>query len=371
MRIVVMMSVYLMLMTGLARGQQVNAPADPFAAANTDRGSGSLLNLASVDLRLAPEQAPQTGVRQPATPPPTVRPGARRRGSMVGYIDDATIESKIRVRFDTASENTVPDRAEFFYAKCGCYRDLAGTALFDPDSPGPGPGIVTDLNFQQIDVWGEYAINRMFSVFAQLPLRWVQPQTIDMSVAPAGSTPFGDESGIGDIRAGVKVGFEPAVNHTLTAQAQFFFPTGDALKGLGTDHSSIEPGVLYNWQASDMVVVEGQFKLWLPFGGSAGPTASDEDFSGRVLTWGVGSGVNLLQRGDIQLGPVVELVGWRVLSGFQTPPSDASDTNIVNLKIGGRLTFDGSNSVYVGYGKALTDAMWYDDIWRFEYRFSF
>ena len=43
---------------------------------------------------------------------------------MVGYIDDPVVSSKIRVRFETGMHNRAPDRAEFFYAKCGCYRDL-------------------------------------------------------------------------------------------------------------------------------------------------------------------------------------------------------------------------------------------------------
>jgi hypothetical protein len=318
----------------------------------------------------------QPTAQQPAAPPrPATRPTTtRRRGSMVGYIDDATIESRVRVRFDSALENTVPDRAEFFYAKCGGYADLPpGNPAHDGDAPGPRPGAATELNFQQLEFRGEYAFNTIMSAFVQLPVRWLEPQAFDPSTIPPGDTAFGNQSGLSDMRAGFKAGFAPAEHHTVTAQAQFFFPTGEASKGLGTDHASIEPAVLYNWQATDIVTVESQFAVWLPFGGSAGvPTSVDDDFSGRVLTWGVGSGVNVYRRTDFEVGPVVELVGWRVLSGFQTAaPADASDTNIVNLKIGGRATLDATHSVYVGWGKALTDATWYDDIWRFEYRFAF
>ena len=82
----------------------------------------------------------------------------------------------------------------------------------------------------------------------------------------------------------------------------------------------------------------------------------------------------------MQFAPVIELVGWHVASGFQTIEGPAPDravtapradgTNIVNLKFGARITVD-RGSFYVGYGHALTDATWYDDIVRFEYRFSF
>ena len=70
---------------------------------------------------------------------------------------------------------------------------------------------------------------------------------------------------------------------------------------------------------------------------------------------------------------MVELVGWRVLNGFQTAAiGDAGGQNIVNLKIGGRVIVDGRNSFYAGYGHALTSkAGWYDDILRLEFRVSF
>jgi hypothetical protein len=65
-------------------------------------------------------------------------------------------------------------------------------------------------------------------------------------------------------------------------------------------------------------------------------------------------------------------VGWNVTGGQQTgTPSSASGINIVNLKIGARMGFGGHSSLYVGYGKALTSAGWYDQIVRVEYRYSF
>ena len=320
------------------------------------------LSLAQVApaLMAAPLQG-ATAARQPL--PQLTRPG----GSMVGYIADATIESKLRVRFDSALENTFPDRAEFFYAKCGCYSQLdPADPLFDADAPGPRPGVAVDLDFRQLDLWGEYAFGSLASVFVQLPIRWLQPKAF-----LGGGAGFSDQSGVGDIRAGAKVGYAPAVNHQLTVQGQLYFPSGDAEKGLGTDHVSVEPAVLYNWQANERVIVESQLAVWLPVGGADAPGDPDEKFAGRVLTWGVGSGVNVFTRGTLSVGPVVELVGWRVLSGFQSVAIDASDTNIVNLKFGGRLALDPRNSVYVGFGHALTVETWFSDIWRFEYRVGF
>ena len=75
------------------------------------------------------------------------------------------------------------------------------------------------------------------------------------------------------------------------------------------------------------------------------------------------------------MAPVVELVGWHVTDGFQTPPVGPAEANTVNLEIGGRVSWTSSSdalgSLYVGYGRALTDARWYEDILRVEYRWSF
>ena len=102
------------------------------------------------------------------------------------------------------------------------------------------------------------------------------------------------------------------------------------------------------------------------------PRTVDGKFAGSVLSYGIGPSVEVYSTGNVSLAPVVELVGWHVLSGFQTSDAaDASGTNIVNLKFGARASWGNGSSIYGGYGRALTDADWYNDIFRFEYRLSF
>ena len=291
--------------------------------------------------------------------------GPRRRGSMVGYIDDPVVSSKLRVKFETARHNRAPDRAELFYGKCGCYRDLdPSNPAYDPDAAGPGPGAADDLNFQQFYVLAEYAATNRFSAFAELPIRWLQPQTVGV---------FDDQSGVSDLRAGAKFGLATTDTMSLTAQVKMFLSTGDSRQGLGTGHASIEPGLLYHRNLSDRTAIASQFSLWLPFGGSNGvPTSVDEKFAGSVLSYGFGPSYAIFSSERVQFAPVVELVGWHVLGGFQTTAvSDASGTDIVNLKFGARTTWTNGGSIYAGYGRALTDADWYEDIFRFEYRLSF
>lgn len=311
-----------------------------------------------------------TPERQPSPPPPppdTERP--RRRGSMVGYVQDAIVSSKIRIRFDAGLHNDAPDRAEFFYAKCGCYGDLpAGNTAYDPDAPGPRPGAVSTLDFQQLYVEGEYALNDSFSIFGNLPLRWIQPQEF---IAGTGGS-FPNHSGLSDLRAGAKFAVVSDDTRVLTLQFQTFMPTGSAENGLGTDHWSFEPSFLFYQGVNERIAVESQVGVWLPAGGSAGvPTSSSDKFAGNVFFYGVGPSFEVFRSDTVRFAPVVELVGWHVLSGFATPTGDASGTDIVNLKLGARTTWNGQNSLYVGWGHALTTASWYDDIVRFEYRYSF
>ena len=308
---------------------------------------------------------------RPVPPPRPLPVIPRRRGSMVGYIDDAVVASKVRVRFETGLHNTVPDRAEFFYAKCGCYQDLLkSNPAYDPGAPGPRPGAVSDLNFQQAYVQGEYAGGGRVSVFAELPTRWIQPQAF---VPGTGGT-FPNRAGVGDLRAGAKIALVAQPGQAATIQLVAFLPTGKAENGLGTHHQSLQSSLLLFNRVTDRVAIESQFGVWHPWDGSAGnPTAQDKKFSGDVLIYGVGPSVEVYRSSRVQFAPVVELVGWRVLNGFQTggPAADASGTNIVNLKIGGRVVWAGRNSFYAGWGHALTTEVWYKDIVRFEYRYSF
>jgi hypothetical protein len=317
---------------------------------------------------------PVTLDRTPATPsqtpvPPVDRPPIRRRGSMVGYIDDAVVGSKLRVRFETGTENDAPDRAEFFYAKCGCYQGLPPSHPFhDPEAPGPGPGAASELDFQQAFVQGEVATSDRVSFFAELPLRWIQPQTF----VPGTGDPFDSQGGIGDLRGGVKVALVSALDQVVTLQIRAFVPTGKAENGLGTNHLSVEPALLLYHQLSDRASIESQVGLWAPVGGSEGvPIAASERFSGNVFFYGIGPAVEVYRGPRVRFAPVVELVGWRVLGGFQSIGEEAAGINIVNLKLGARVSWDDSGSIYGGWGRALTEEQWYHDIVRFEFRRSF
>lgn len=290
--------------------------------------------------------------------------------SMVGYIEDAGIHSEIRIRFDAALDDETPDRAEFFYAKCGCYAFAPpASGNNDPSTPGPGPGVPKDVNFQQLYFYGEYAPVARLSVFTQLPLRWLQAKSL-----PGGTQAFPNSSGFGDMDIGIKFAPIATDRRYLTLQFKTYLPSGNSHAGLGTNHASIEPSLLYYERLSERLAVEAELGDTHPLGSSAGlPTVSSKGFAGDVFFYGIGGSYQLVNAEEFRLAGVLELVGWNVRNGFVTGPANSSTSgvNIVNIKIGPRLSFGSHHSFYAGYGVALTSQKWYREIFRTEYRYAF
>jgi hypothetical protein len=273
----------------------------------------------------------------------------------VGYIDSAVPFTHARIRFDAAYGADFPDRAEFFYATW---------AAAAPGAPGP-PLRETNVDYQELQAYFEYAPFEDASVFVDAPVRFLNPDIND------------NTSGLGDMTAGVKWAIAQDACSLTTLQLKAYFPTGDASRGLGTDHVSIEPGLLVLRRLSERLVFEGEVRDWISIGGTDG-------FEGNVLRYGAGLSHLTFQSCCWNVRPVIETVGWTVLEGRKTGFGgvggifDADGDTVVNLKAGVRIGFGGggnlyfaNRSLYVGYGRALTGDVWYDDILRAELRVLF
>jgi hypothetical protein len=314
----------------------------------------------------APERvSPPTGVTPPteeaAAPTlPSLAAGVQGgRGVAYGsYIDSALIRNQVRFRYDAAYDDNRPDRAEFFYPKCGCF------AASGQRAPGP-PLAETRVDYQDITAYAEAALTPRFSLFFEAPYRFLNAEQNT------------DTNGFSDINAGFKAALISTPEQVLTFQFRTYIPTGDADRGLGTDHVSLEPAFLLWQQASDRLYFEAELRDWIPIGGTPG-------WQGNVLRYGVG--VSYFIIGEPQLpgrpvqnplgvAPVLEFVGWTVLSGKEFAPDigtkDAAGDTIVNAKLGLRIGYGDHQSFAVSYGRALTGAVWYKDILRVEYRFVF
>jgi hypothetical protein len=333
---------------------------DKTASGQTDIGAD--LGLSANTLQQPSANAPQEpGAKPRHSPKPKGEPKHKIPLSMVGYIDNPIPESQVRIRFDAAFHDNSPDRAEFFYAQCGC---SGGPG---PVQGQPGKDIVTDLNFQQLYLRAEYAPIRRFSIFTEIPFRWIQPQAF---INPLTPQTFGNQAGISDVQAGFKFAALASSSHYLTLQLQGYFPSGNSHLGLGTHHYSIGPEVLYYQRLSGRSTLEAMVGDFHPIGGSK---LNGQGYAGDVFVYGVGPSYVLYNGEHLQFAPVIELVAWHVFGGLETVPSPpaADGINIANLKAGARTTFGTHNSIYIGYGHQLTHNVWYKEIVRVEYRYLF
>ena len=267
--------------------------------------------------------------------------------SNVGYIDSAIPANTARLRFDAAYGNNRPTRAEFFYAR--------GAPL------GPGLRIPeTSVDYQDISAYLELALDPCTSLFGELPVRFINPDINDNS------------AGLGDSNVGFKRALILGRDEVLSFQFKVYVPSGDADRGLGNHHTTVEPGLLYFKKLDEYWTTESELRYWVPVDGTEG-------FEGEVLRYGAGVSYKWLETCKMTVSPVAELVGWTVLSGKVAMTDTAGITRIehaggdtiVNAKVGVRFDLGCSGQFYLGYGRALTGDQWYDDVFRFEYRVFF
>ncbi len=305
-----------------------------------------------------------------------------------GYIDSAIIRSRIRMRYDLGYGLTSPDRGEFFYAKCGCFA-LRGTlrdnpSAFDPRANGPVPsaaqvrrfgGNATEVNvdYQEFLPYFEYAASERFSVFTEVPIRFINPTIND------------NAAGFSDMNVGFKYALVASPDRFYTFQMRVYVPTGDSDQGLGTRHASFEPGLLVFQRLSDRLFLHAEVRDWIPIRGT--------DHAGNILRYGLGLSYNAFQTDSMRIAPVGEVVGWTLLDGRETDAlspedpatlsNDAGGDTIVNGKFGIRIGFgeygnagggsslNDRSSLFLGYARALTGDHWYRDGLRLEYNYYF
>jgi hypothetical protein len=295
---------------------------------------GALLAAAGVLNLLSPHGALAQG-----TGDPTVS------DSKTGYIDPAVPGDVFRLRFDDAFNNFRATRAEFFYAKSG---------PSGPGLPQPEPRV----DYQELMPYLEVAVLPQLSGFVELPERFLHPE-----VNPSAA-------GLSDMNAGLKYAFLYGPDLVATFQFRTYIPTGNATKGLGNNHVSLEPALLFYKPLTDRLGMSGELRAWVPAGGT--------DFAGDMVRYGLGLQYGLYGTDRVLVTPVVELVGWTVLDGKESAvyPSavvvkEATGDTILDAKVGVRLTWDGAGDFYAGYGRPLTGDRWYDHIFRLELRLFF
>jgi hypothetical protein len=325
--------------------------------------------------RAVPE-TPAADDYQPLAGPSRAPAGSGRFG---GYIDDARIRSRVRVRYDDMQGADEPTRAEFWYPTLGNFGGPGPFWVDDPSNPG---GSTDEVDFQELATYVEVAFGPSFSVFGEFPVRWVS----DVSFGDTSTDPIfedGTQAGAGDIRAGIRYGFIACPDEYLTLQVRAWAPTGEARRALGVGHSSLDVALLHSARLSQRTTWFGEIQDWQSLDADEADIAGQQiSLDANVLRYGGGVGYELWQscgcRPQTLIG-LFEVVGWTVLDGVTTQPffdgtglgtfEDADGDTIVNGKYGLRYNwFCGCHeqSLYFGYGHNWTEERWYSDVFRLE-----
>ena len=187
-----------------------------------------------------------------------------------------------------------------------------------------------------------------------------------------------NSAGISDLQFGGKYAFLYGPTRVMSFQLKVIVPTGQTELGLGTGNTWLEPGFLYQEQLTCRWQVFGQLRDQIPLD-------RQSDFTGNILTYGLGTSYIVASGSWGYVAPVGEVVGWTLLSGRELNPDSGMDVSargatIVNAKVGVRIGFGQSqlgrpypnrSDLYVGYGRPLTGEVWYRDMLRVEYRWWF
>jgi hypothetical protein len=280
---------------------------------------------------------PPTAVSAQGTSGPTVR------DSNVGYLDSALLGDQFRFRYDSSYGVNRPARAEFFWPRGA------------PDGPGPARP-ETSVDYQDLSAYLETQVSERLSGFVELPVRFLNPEV------------NANAAGLADMNAGFKFAFWQQNDCVATLQLRAYFPTGDADRGLGNNHYSLEPALLLYKPINEKIGADGELRFWAPLGGTS--------FAGEVIRYGVGLHYDAYESCGFNIVPVVELIGWTVVGGRETVPlasgialpRDASGDTIVNVKVGCHAKVKEWGDLYVGYGRALTGDRWYENTFRLEFR---
>jgi len=333
--------------------------------------------------------------------------------SIVGaYLDCAIPITQVRVRYDNAQGGD-SNRGEYLY---GFYPVPTFQQV-----PAPGGGsvaingsalpVLRRLDYQEVSMYLESAFSRRFSVFAELPFRFINLDTPQINIPPYLEQRAGTitERGLSDINFGFKYAvianrdrfvtfqlktYAPSLSQTIQPNPTFINENGAQIP-LGNSHYSIEPGILSQRRVNDRLTVFSEVRDWISispseasFDNGTGTFGPFDFVNANILRIGVGMGYDIMQKPNERrrLTAIGEFAGWTILDGreqiwdsiqgldsqnnpveeFTNPRFvDSTGDTIVNFKYGLRYTIDKS-LFYVGAGHALTSKDWYDSILRIE-----
>lgn len=255
-------------------------------------------------------------------------------------LDTATSLPSTSITLSAAHGLGTPDRLEYFWA-----------------SPQIGPAAESRVDVLDTVFRTELG-NRKAMAIASYTMRSLNPERND------------NTTGFGDMTVGGKVLLVDGKCTQIASIFQTYLKTGPADRGLGTGHVSLEPGILFRQQLSELTFVHAEAKYWIPIAGREG-------FAGDVLKLGAGVSTIWKESDRHALMPTLELLTYNFLAGSKT---DALGNTVrvngnfaAEVLPGLRCAFGesalGMHEFGVSAGTKIADRDWFDTRLLFQLRF--
>jgi hypothetical protein len=225
-------------------------------------------------------------------PDPCYEPTWIPEANAAFFTDPVRPITQTRIRWNSAANFTFPDTAEYFWARA--------------DGKGRGPNAIgNSLEYNALALYTEIAPNPKFSLFFEIPY---------MAVAPANNPNTPPASGFSDMNVGTKSVLFDSELFVLAMQFRTYLPVGNANRGLGTGHVSLEPSLLAYLKLTASTYLQGQLAEWVPLGG-------DQAYQGSILHYSASVNQVLCRcTPDMPLIGMVEFTGYSFQAGAYTDP---------------------------------------------------
>lgn len=265
------------------------------------------------------------------------------------FVDQVRPITQMKVGIDCGWDVLFPDKAELFWAGVG----------------KKGPAAIGNVGPRRLDykdgyLYTEGAVDR-FGLFVQLPYRFVDPDA-----------PFPSGSGFGDMSIGTKSLLLDCELMQITFQFRTYLPTGNASKGVGTGHTSLEPSLIGAIKITESTYFQGQLAYLAPIGG-------DSAVQGSLITLGMSLNQLLWNCGkNLQWIGTLEGTSYWITNGQYTSPDlvntllPADDLEpMFNLGVGTRFVYCNTIDFGLGVSAAITDNRMVGQLLRGEFRWRF
>lgn len=285
-------------------------------------------------------------------PDPCYKPRWEPITAAAFFTDAPRPVTQTRFRWDYGSHFAFPDRGEFFWPRA----DGNGRGP-KPNAPALGTPF---LSYHELYLDQEIATaGGAGSITISLPYRSVNPFPFAPSAA-----------GFSDMQITAKSLLFDSELFLFAFQMRTYVATGNATKGLGTGHTSLEPGLIAGVRVSPDTYAVAQVQEWIPIGG-------DPDYMGAALRYSFAFN-HILWRPvkDVQLIGTWEMNGIAFQDGAFTdavlgPLQKLSGQTTLNMGLGARLFFCDKFDLGAGWTHGLTGKYLIQDQLRVEFRYRY